>query len=123
MTFIEYIDTKYPIEEKIKQLRSDPIKQILERDDLPYDEVKYVDGELQKVISLSDGSYVPVIEVLSYCKEDVAKIEDVEMRNAFSAYMDNIDITDMSIDAIMSASRDYIKNRKHKEELINKCTN
>ena len=65
MTLKEYIKEYYPIKEKLQIIKSDPIKMIMEQDDLPYDSIVSVDGKLQKVVYISEEDFIPVLECLS----------------------------------------------------------
>ena len=58
MTLKEYIKEYYPIKEKLQIIKSDPIKMIMEQDDLPYDSIVSVDGKLQKVVYISEEDFI-----------------------------------------------------------------
>lgn len=122
MTIVEFIDDYYPIDDLIKEVKCDPIQRVLNNDDLPCDDVRFIDGELQKVVEISADVYVPVVEILSYCKEDVDAMTDTDFKNTYYTYMTLIDVEDVTIENIMSASRDYRKNKQAKDSLLNKCT-
>lgn len=122
MTFKEFIRDRYPIKDKIRALNEDPIKRIMEQDDLPFDKILSVDGVLQKVVYVSEDSYVTVMDLLSYYPEDVEKMDDKDFKDAYFAYMDNIDITDINIENIMAASKEYKNQKQKKDELLLKCT-
>ena len=121
MTLVEFIKERYPIDNKLEQLKADPIKRIMESDFLPCDAVRLVDGVLQKVVELSDERYMPVVELISYCKEDIEQSNDKELKEVWFAYMDNVTVKDVSFDQLISASSEYMRLRKKKEELINAC--
>lgn len=122
MTIPEFIDERFPIDDLIAEMKSSPIQRVLDNDDLPCDDVRYVNGALQKVVEVTADVYVPVTEILSYCKEDVDKMNDVDFKNAYTAYMGLIDVTDVNIESIMSAVREYKANMEKKEGLLSKCT-
>jgi len=122
VTLVEFIKERYPIDDKLEQLKTNPIKRIMESDFLPCDAVKMVDGVFQKVVELSDEQYIPVVELLSYSKEDIEQSNDQELKDVWFAYMDNVTVKDVSFDQIMSASSEFMRLRKKKEELINACT-
>lgn len=124
MTLVEYIHESYPIKERLEELNNDPIKRVMESDGLPFDSIQVIDGVLQKAVEISQDTYVAVVDLLSYTKEDIDGLgpEDNDFKQAYYAYMDNVDLTDMTIDAIMSAARDYAENKKREEELYKKCT-
>ena len=121
MNLVEFIDEYYPIDEKIKQYEADPFKRIMDNDDLPYDDIRMYEGKLQKVVYLSDDEVIPVFELLSYTAEDIKKLNNAELSSVYNAYMDNIDVTDMTIEEIMSAVQDYSRAKENKERLLNAC--
>lgn len=121
MTLKEYIRDYYPIQEKLQIIKNDPIKRIMEQDDLPYDGIVVVDGKLQKVVYSSDDEFIPVLEILSYNKEEVEKSTDTEFKTIWNAYMDNVEVTDLNLETIMAASKEYIENKKRKEALLEQC--
>lgn len=122
MTLREYINTIYPIDALIEVIKSDPIKAIMENDDLPYDEIRMYDGVMQKVVELEDGTFIGVMELLSYTKEDVLKLKDEELRNAYFAYMDNVVIEPVTLEYIMSSARELKKRKEQKKEMLERCT-
>lgn len=121
MNLKEFIRDKYPIKDKIESIFTDPIKQIMEQDDLPYDGVMSIDGTMQKVVYVSDDTYIPVVEILSYYAEEVQKMKDEEFKTVYFAYMDNIDLSDLTIETIMSSAREYNEGKLKRDELLAKC--
>ncbi|MCI9050354.1 MAG: hypothetical protein HFI05_00280 [Lachnospiraceae bacterium] len=121
MTLKEYIKEYYPIKEKLQIIKSDPIKMIMEQDDLPYDSIVSVDGKLQKVVYISEEDFIPVLEILSYSKEEVEKSKDIEFKEVWKTYMDNVEITDLNLENLMTISKEYIESRKRKEALLEQC--
>lgn len=121
MTLKEYIKEYYPIKEKLQIIKSDPIKMIMEQDDLPYDSIVSVDGKLQKVVYISEEDFIPVLEILSYSKEEVEKSKDIEFKEVWKTYMDNVEITDLNLENLMTISKEYIESRKRKEALLKQC--
>lgn len=123
MTLIEYIDTKYPIEDKIRLLREDPITRVMNADCLPCDKVAVFDGELQKVVYLNDaGECIPVLELLSYDEADIRKLGQCDLSNAWYAYMKLVSSKDVDLDDYIAMSRTYMPVQKKREELLKRCT-
>lgn len=121
MTLKEYIRDYHPIKEQVQRKLKSPITLILEQDSLPCDGVKPVDGTLQKIVYISDDEYVPVLDLLSYTKEDIEKLGDEDFKSTWFAYMENVDSDDVDINSIMMASKEYQAAKKRKKELITKC--
>lgn len=121
MTFLEFIDEYYDISHQLEMLKRDPIKQIMENDDLPYDDIRYVDGQLQKVVEVADDTYIPVVELISWDEKDIKGINDADIVVAWYAYMEQVDVKEFSIDMIRSSAKLYIENKKAKEGLVERC--
>jgi len=121
MTLLEYIDDYYPIRDQVERKIKDPITMIMEKDDLPCDDVKAVDGKLQKVVYMTDDEYIPVIELLSYVREEVERMPDSDFKEVWFAYMDNITVNDMDLRTIVEVSKQYTTAKERKEELVKKC--
>lgn len=119
MNILEYIEEFYPIRDRVERLIKDPYTLVKESDDLPFDEIKYIDGKIQKVVECADGEYIPVFDLLLYDKEDVLKMQDSAFKEMYLAYIDQIDIKSVSIQEIMSAVREY---EKHKADLKEKLS-
>lgn len=66
LTFREYIGKYYNVTDRIKARLINPKEAVAERDDLPYDDIIYIDDELQKVVYITDDSPISVVELLSY---------------------------------------------------------
>lgn len=122
MTFREYISEMYPIEDKLRAIASDPYTAILENDDLPYDDIRMVDGVLQKVVEISSDSYISIMELLSYDAADVEKMKDEEFKQLYYAYMDNVEVSPLTLERIMSSVREVRKHKEAKKELLSRCT-
>lgn len=123
MTLIEFTRDIYKIEDRVQRICQDPVKMVMENDDLPCDGVRCIDGEMQKVIEVSSDVYIPVLELISYTKEDIEASNDEDLKAVWEAYMGNVKIEYLTFEGIMAAARDYYA-RKHKcEEMLAKCTN
>lgn len=121
MKLREYINEYYPIRDKVLRKLKNPVQRVMEMDDLPCDEVRAVDGQLQKVIYINDEEYVPVIDILSYTREDIEKMPSCDFKNAWLAYMENVCTEDVSLEELMSVSREYVKNQCRRKEMAEKC--
>lgn len=125
MDIRQFCEEYYPVKERIRQVVQDPYLLVKECDDLPYDDIQFIDGRLQKVVYLDDSrdSVVPVYDILLYSKEDMEKEPDSPFKDMYNAYMDQIDIKSMSIQEIMSAVRDYEQHKADIQRKVEMCTN
>lgn len=121
MKLREYIDKYYPIREKVMRKLKNPVQRVLEMDDLPCDDVRAVDGQLQKIIYVNDEEYVSVVDILSYTKGDIDKMSDCDFKSAWLAYMENVHVEDISIEELMRVSKEYVKNQRQRREMAEKC--
>ena len=121
MKLREYIDQYYPIREKVMQRLKDPVQRVMEMDDLPCDDVRVVDGQLQKVIYINDEEFVPIVDILSYTREDIDKMADCDFKSAWLVYMENVHVEDISIEELMKVSKEYVKNQRLRREMAEKC--
>lgn len=120
MTLKEYVRTVYNIEDQVKAVNEDPVKLVMERDDLPADDAKYIDGVLQKIVYLSDEEFISVVDLLGYTKEEIDAQPNSDLANVWTVYMEKVELTDMGIEAIMSSCQELAKVHKNKEGLIRK---
>lgn len=118
MTLSEYIDEQFPIDKMIELYNSDPITRIMEADSLPCDKVMMYDGKLQKVVEISDGEYISVFDLISMEASEAATMP-IEFQEVYNAYMDNIELTDVSVDDILNLSRKYKKMQMERKERLN----
>lgn len=119
----EFVTSVYPIKELVRNVLSNPLVTVMKRDDLPYDDIRLVDGELQKVIFINDEEeFIPVLELLSYSEEDIRKLGDEQMRQVYEAYMENVDVEDMELANLIEASKRYRAKQREKKELRDRCT-
>lgn len=124
MSFIEYIDTYYNARDRIYSKMKNPIQRVMEADGLPCDAVKMVDGELQKVVYLNDdgSDFITVVELITYTKDEVEKINDKELKEVYYAYMDNVHVEDVNIKEIINSAVLFQEKRKAKQERLALCT-
>lgn len=118
MTMVEFIEQYYPIQDKIDAMNGDYAARIMEADGLPCDCVMMIDGRLQKAVEISSDNYVSVEELLSYTEEDVEKLADEDFKKVYKAYMSQVDVTDITLESIMSAVRDVKANQARKRDVL-----
>lgn len=118
MTFEDYIEEMYPIKSKVEAIRKDPIREVLENDFLPYDDICVFEGELQKVVETSKGDIIPVLDLLSYSKEDVEKMNDPAFKEVWEGYMDCVNVEDFNIQNILNIASTYRQNKQKKAEML-----
>ncbi len=123
MKMRDYIDQFYPIREKVEQKVKNPVQRVLEADDLPYDEVLPVNGVLQKVVYINNSDYVAVVELLSYSKQDIETMPaNDDLRVTWEAYMENVDVQVVTVQELISASKEYVQLQKRRKEMVDQCT-
>lgn len=119
MNILEFIETQYPIKDKVREKLEDPYKRIAEMDELPYDSIGPDEtGRITKLVEIDDTRSVPVLELISYTEDDVKKMEDSAYYDAWKAYMSNIDINDINIVDIMSCVQRYRESSIRREEQL-----
>lgn len=124
MTFREYVVEHYPIKDKVERVKSNPKQRIMESDFLPCDDVRYINGELQKAVQLEDGDWVPVIDFLMHEPEDVQKMNlSEEWKQAYFAYREYVSNDDVTFADIMGAVKEYKSHMEHKKELVSNVQN
>lgn len=118
MTLCEYVRSYYPIKQRIQNRLSNPVQQVMEADQLPYDEILPVEGIYQKVVYLTDEDYITVTELLSFSDEDMKTMPDCELKDVWKVYMENIDITDFNVLEIMNSAKRYFEEREKRGEVV-----
>ena len=69
MTIKDFIDTQYPVIEKLKSRFSNIFAKIDNNDNLPYDIIgPDEDGNITKLVEVEEGRYVSVYDLLSMSK-------------------------------------------------------
>ena len=119
MNFVEFIKMKYPIEEKLAREKANPITVVMENDDLPYDDIKLVDGTYQKVVELSNTEFIPVIELLSLNEKYFQDGKDKDLEEVWNAYKDQVELAGLSIAELSDLAEEYQKMKRKREKLIN----
>ena len=117
MTFKEFIEEHYDIE-KLLPWNIKTLEQIvLESDDLPCDDIKYVDGKLTKIVYINDEEFVSVEEILSYNSKEVEKMKACDFKKVYTTYMEGVEETILENDKIQMICT-QIQERKQKERML-----
>lgn len=117
MTILDFIETQYPIKDRIQNKLSDPYRRIAESDDFPYDKIgPDEDGIPTKLIEIDDCTYIPVMELISMTKEEVEQRNDPVFKEIWEEYMKDIDVQAVNVIDIMECVRTYREMRARKEE-------
>lgn len=102
MNIVEFIQTQYPIRDKIVSKLEDPYTRIANMDDLPFDLIGPDEvGHVTKLVEVEDCRYISVVELIGMTKEDVAAANDPALELVWENYMSQIDLHDMNIIDIM----------------------
>lgn len=108
MNILEFIETQYPIKDIVKERLADPYTRIAQLDCLPYDIIgPDSEGHLTKLVEISDTRTISVMELIAYTREDIVKLNDLELLNVWEAYMEEVDIEDLNISDIMACVKQY----------------
>lgn len=123
MTFTEYIVTYYDARDRMFNKMKNPIQRVMEQDGLPCDAIKIVDNELQKVVYLNDdgSDFIPVVDLICYTKEEIERSTDNELKEVYSAYMDNVDVSVVDIQEIINSTILFQRKRMDKKERLDNC--
>lgn len=118
MTIIDYINQKYPIRERVKELISNPYTRIANEDDLPYDKIgPDSNGYVTKLVQVNDEDrYISVIDLISLSEDD--RKNDPELANIYDIYMTQVDIEDVNISDIMKSVEAYKSLKKSTEDQV-----
>ena len=123
MTIVDFIEQQYPIIDVLRARLKDPVKAVMENDNLPYDSIgPDENGNLTKLVEIEDGVSIPVSDLISYTKEDIEKHFNENLKAAWEAYMSIIDLQDIEIADIIASTRRYNEVRDKRKELLGKCT-
>lgn len=108
MNILEFIETQYPIKDIVKERLADPYTRIAQLDCLPYDIIgPDSEGHLTKLVEISDTRTISVMELIAYTREDIVKLNDLELLNVWEAYMEEVDIEDLNVSDIMACVKQY----------------
>ena len=119
MNILEFIETQYPIKDRVRLKLEDPYKRIDNMDDLPYDIIgPDNDGVITKLVEVEDNRYISVMDLIGLTKEEVTTSGDIALQNVWDAYMSQIDLQDMNIVDIMDCVKQYQSIVKGREEKL-----
>ena len=122
MNLKEFVRDKYPIGDRIRRMKEDPITQVMENDDLPYDEIKLVDGIYQKVVMLDDTEYIAITDLLMLTKEEVDQMKDESFKQVYKAFMENVEVEIVDINNISNSLKELDSMKKRKQELLGRLS-
>ena len=118
MNIVEYIDRYHNIDVELNALKSNPVKMVEERDDLPYENIVLVDGQWQKIVYINDIDYVTITELLSYYPEDVENMKNKDFINTYKAYMNSVEVKDLDLDSIIGSLKSYREIQEKKKSKL-----
>lgn len=115
MTILEYIKEFYPITQNVLNVVRDPAQAVMERDDLPCDAVMYIDGAYHKVVYINDaGEFITVDSLFEYSPEEIERMPPCDLKETWTAYMENVIIEDIDILTLSKYGKLYIEQWKKK---------
>lgn len=116
MFITDFIAEKYPIQNKIKELMSDPYQVIANEDGLPYDVIgPDEDGHVTKLIRVNEENrMISVMDLLSLSEQELEG--DLELKNIHDIYMSQVTIEDINLADITKMSQTYKSIKKKNEE-------
>lgn len=119
MDILEFITTQYPIRDKVMSKLSNPYDRVANNDDLPYDLIgRDESGHVTKLVEVEENRFISVVDLLSYSREDVDKLNDPALMNVWENYMASIDICDMNIVDILECTRTHQKSVERRAEQL-----
>lgn len=119
MNIIQFIETQYPIKDIVKDKLADPYKRVAEMDSLPYDVIGPDEcGHITKLVEVDDMTYIPVIDLISYTREDLVRLGDENLLSVWEAYMDEIDIEDINIIDVMNCIKQWKRSLQEKQRHV-----
>lgn len=119
MNILEFIETQYPIRDKVAAKLVDPYDRVANNDDLPYDVIGPDEsGHFTKLIEVDDNRMVSVVDLISYSREDVLAMNDPAMLVVWDNYMSQIDLKDINITDILDCVKTHREVVKQREELF-----
>lgn len=118
MNIIEFIETQYPIKDRVKARLEDPYARIANMDDLPYDVIgPDENGQITKLVEIDDERTISVMDLIGMSEDEVTKTNDEALIGVWKVYMSQIDLEDMNIADIMDCVKRHnavVKNREDK---------
>lgn len=119
MNIVGFIESQYPIKDKVRTRLENPYKRIEAMDDLPYDKIgpdEY--GTITKLVEVDEDRYISVMELIGMTKDEVVKSDDTALQNVWEAYMSQIDLEDLNIVDIMECVRQHQNIVRTREEQL-----
>lgn len=122
MNILEYIETQYPIRDKVAAKLEDPYERVANNDDLPYDVVGPDEsGRVTKLVEVDDDRFISVVDLMSHSREDIIALNDAALLVVWENYMSQIDIHDMNITDILEcvkAHQSVVTRRKEQLDVL-----
>lgn len=107
MNIIDFIETHYPIINRVRDRLSDPYKLVEEMDDLPYDAVgPNEEGVITKLVEIEDGVYMPVLDLICMVESDFND-KNKDLYEVWKVYMSQVEISSINLVDIKEAVRTY----------------
>lgn len=120
MNILEFIQTSYPIKDKVITRLQDPYKRIADSDDLPYDVIGPDDnGVITKLVEVDENRFISVKDLIDLTREEVLASKDVALLEVYDAYMSQIDMTDLNIVDILECVHTHRDVMKEQQEKLN----
>jgi antitoxin component of RelBE/YafQ-DinJ toxin-antitoxin module len=118
MNIVEFINEKYPIRDKVRDMMADPYKRIAEEDGLPYDMIgPDEDGNITKLVQVDDdGRNISVAELITLTPDDLK--DDLALKNVYEIYMSQVTVEEVNLVDIMKSVEAYKTMRKSSEEAV-----
>lgn len=119
MNILEFIETQYPIKERVLAKLENPYKRIEEMDDLPYDKIGPDEfGNVTKLVEVEEGRYVSVMELMGYSREELVASKDEALLLVWEVYMSQIDLEDLNIIDIMECVKQHQSIESMRQEQL-----
>lgn len=119
MNILEFIQSQYPIRDKVVAKLEDPYTRIANMDDLPYDLIGPDEvGHITKLVEVDDSRYISVVELIGMTKEDVAASGDTALELVWENYMSQIDLCDLNIVDIMECVKQHQSIEAERKEQL-----
>ena len=93
-------------------------EQILEKDDLPYEDVRITeDGVMSKVVYIDDsGRFIDVYELITYSEQDIIATKDEELIQVYYNYMSMIDTQELNFSDTLRLAKEWRELRDKEEK-------
>lgn len=93
-------------------------QQIIEKDDLPYEDIRMNDdGVPTKVVYVDDnGRFIDIYELITYSEEDIKATQDEDLIQVFNNYMSMIDTQELSFSDTLRLAKEWRVLRDKEEQ-------